>query len=298
MKVAQFEFEDGGLVAVDLDGKWINYSKAFASYHLLEHDIAVRQPESITEMLQLGIWSANNMKAIVSHVKKNRLQRYLLLPNDAVLRAPIARPPKIVALGLNYVLHAKEGNFEVPKEPILFVKVGSSVIGPNETIRIPRGLGRMDHEAELAVVICRTATEVKRKDADKYIAGYTICNDVSARDLQTKDISAKHPWFRSKSFDAFSPIGPWIVTADEFRPPVHVGVECRVNGKVRQKANTRDLVFDIPTTIEFITKYITLEPGDIISTGTPEGIGPIRHGDTVVCRVERIGELKNPVRYR
>ena len=298
MKVAQFEFEDGGLVAVDLDGKWINYSKAFASYHLLEHDIAVRQPESITEMLQLGIWSANNMKAIVSHVKKNRLQRYLLLPNDAVLRAPIARPPKIVALGLNYVLHAKEGNFEVPKEPILFVKVGSSVIGPNETIRIPRGLGRMDHEAELAVVICRTATEVKRKDADKYIAGYTICNDVSARDLQTKDIAAKHPWFRSKSFDTFSPIGPWIVTADEFRPPVHVGVECRVNGKVRQKANTRDLVFDIPTTIEFITKYITLEPGDIISTGTPEGIGPIRHGDTVVCRVERIGELKNPVRYR
>ncbi|MBI5471370.1 MAG: fumarylacetoacetate hydrolase family protein [Ignavibacteriae bacterium] len=238
------------------------------------------------------------MKAICAHVRKNRLQRYLSLPQEAVLKAPISRPPKIVALGLNYVLHAKEGNFEVPKEPILFVKVGSSVIGPNETIRIPRGLGRMDHEAELAVVICRTATEVKKKDAYKYIAGYTICNDVSARDLQTKDILEKHPWFRSKSFDTFSPIGPWIVTPEEFRSPVHVGVECRVNGKVRQKANTRDLVFDIPTTIEFITKYITLEPGDIISTGTPEGIGPIKHRDTVVCRVDKIGELKNPVRYR
>ncbi len=298
MKVAQFEFEGGSCVAVELNGKWINYSKAFASYHLLEHDIALHQPESVTEMLQLGIFDTDDMKKVVGHVRKNRLQKYFSLPNEVILRAPIARPPKIVALGLNYVLHAKEGNFEVPKEPIIFVKVGSSVIGPNETIRIPRGLGRMDHEVELAVVIAKTATEVKKKNAYKYIAGYTICNDVSARDLQTKDISAKHPWFRSKSFDTFSPIGPWIVTADEFRPPIHVTVECRVNGKIRQKANTRDLVFDIPTVIEFITKYITLEPGDILSTGTPEGIGPIKHGDTVVCRIAKIGELKNPVRYR
>jgi len=298
MKVAQFECEGGSCVAVELEGKWVNYSKALASYHLLEHDLVLGQPESIVEMLQRGIWGTDDMKAIVAHVKKNRLQKYFSLPNEAVLKAPIARPPKIVALGLNYVLHAKEGNFEVPKEPIIFVKVGSSVIGPNETIRIPRGLGRMDHEVELAVVIGKTATGVRKKDANKYIAGYTICNDVSARDLQTKDISAKHPWFRSKSFDTFSPLGPWIITPDEFRPPVHVNVECRVNGVVRQKANTRDLVFDIPTTIEFITKYITLEPGDIISTGTPEGIGPIKHGDTVVCRVQKIGELKNPVRHR
>ena len=156
----------------------------------------------------------------------------------------------------------------------------------------------MDHEVELAVVIGRKATEVKKRDAYKYVAGYTIANDVSARDLQSADLQKRHPWFRSKSFDTFSPIGPWIITADEFRHPIHVTVECRVNGKIRQKANTRDLVFDIPTVIEFITKYITLEPGDIISTGTPEGIGPIKHGDTVVCRIDKIGELKNPVRNR
>ncbi|HEX9655548.1 MAG TPA: fumarylacetoacetate hydrolase family protein [Bacteroidota bacterium] len=296
MKVAQFESEAGSCVAVELNGKWINYSKAFACYYLLEHDLALRQPESIMEMLQFGIWGLDDMKAIVTHVKKHRLQRLLSLPKGAVLKPPIARPGKIVALGLNYALHAKEGSFEVPKEPIIFAKVGSSVVGPYETIRIPRGLGRMDHEVELAVVIGRTATKVKKRDAYKYVAGYTICNDVSARDLQTSDISAKLPWFRSKSFDTFSPIGPWIVTTDEFRPPIHVNVECRVNGKVKQKANTRDLVFNIPTTIEFITKHITLEPGDIVSTGTPAGIGPIRHGDTVVCRVEKIGELKNPVR--
>jgi len=298
MKVAQFEIEDSSCVAIELDGTWINYSKAFVSFHLLEHDLALRQPENIMDMLQFGIWGVDDMKAIVAHVKKHRLQRLLSLPKEAILKAPIARPGKIIALGLNYVLHAKEGNFEVPKEPIIFAKVGSSVIGPNETIRIPRGLGRMDHEVELAAVIGRTATQVKKKDAYKYIAGYTICNDVSARDLQTNDISARLPWFRSKSFDTFSPLGPWIVTSDEFRTPIQVNVECRVNGKVKQKANTRDLVFDIPTTIEFITKHITLEPGDIVSTGTPAGIGPIRHGDTVVCRVEKIGDLKNPVRRR
>jgi 2-keto-4-pentenoate hydratase/2-oxohepta-3-ene-1,7-dioic acid hydratase in catechol pathway len=156
----------------------------------------------------------------------------------------------------------------------------------------------MDHEVELAVVIGKAATRVKKKDAGNYIAGYTICNDVTARDLQTRDIEKRHPWFRSKSFDTFTPMGPWIVTADAIKTPLRLGVECRVNGKIRQHANTRDLVFDVPTIIEFVTRHITLEPGDIISTGTPEGIGPLKGGDTVVCRVENVGELKNPVRYR
>lgn len=298
MKVAHYGFDGGSCVGVEVGGRWINYSKAFAAYSLLENDTAVPQPANIAGMLQDGSFDIGLMKKVIDHVERNGLRRYFALPGDAVLKAPVERPGKIVALGLNYALHAKEGNFDVPKEPIIFVKVGSSVIGPDETIRIPRGLGRMDHEVELAVVIGKTATEVKRRDANNYIAGYTICNDVSARDLQTRDLSVKHPWFRSKSFDTFSPLGPWIITADEFRPPVHVAVECRVNGKVRQKANTRDFVFDIPTVVEFITQYITLEPGDIISTGTPGGIGPIRHGDTVVCCVEKIGELKNPVRNR
>ncbi|MBI4418546.1 MAG: fumarylacetoacetate hydrolase family protein [Ignavibacteriales bacterium] len=214
------------------------------------------------------------------------------------MKAPIARPVKIVALGLNYALHAAEGKFQVPKEPIIFLKAGSSVVGPGETVRIPRGLGRMDHEVELAVIIGKTASGVKRRNAYRYIAGYTIANDVSARDLQTKDLEKKHPWFRSKSFDTFTPLGPWMVTTDEIGAPVHLDVECLVNGKRRQKANTREMVFDIPRVIEFISKYITLDAGDVISTGTPEGIGPIRHGDTMVCRIDKIGELRNPVRNR
>jgi 5-oxopent-3-ene-1,2,5-tricarboxylate decarboxylase/2-hydroxyhepta-2,4-diene-1,7-dioate isomerase len=156
----------------------------------------------------------------------------------------------------------------------------------------------MDHEVELAVIIGRRTTEVKKKDAMNFVAGFTVLNDVTARELQGKDLEQKHPWFRSKSYDTFTPIGPWIVTVDEIASPIRLGLECRVNGKVRQKANTSSMIFDVPTQIEFISKFITLEPGDILSTGTPHGIGPIKAGDEVLCRIEDIGELKNPVHDR
>lgn len=298
MNVAQFEDAQGYCIGIEHNGRWLNYTDAEAAYTSLTHRVIVEPTTTIIQLLEDGRFDPAEFKAVLEFLKSHKLKKAYIIGKDAVLKAPIMRPPKIVALGLNYVLHAKEGNFQVPKEPIIFSKAGSSVIGPNETIRLPRGLGRMDHEVELAVVIGRMATEVKKKDAHHYIAGYCIVNDVSARDLQTKDLEKKHPWFRSKSFDTFTPIGPWIVTADAIQSPVRLNLECRVNGKTRQKANTRDLIFDIPTQIEFITKFITLEPGDIISTGTPSGIGPIKHGDTVVCRIQNIGELKNPVRNR
>ena len=298
MKVAQFAYPDGSCIGVEHDGRWINYSKAEAAYALIQEDLLVEPMTSLAVSIQTGSFSIERITAVLQFLKSHRMQASMEVPRSAVMKAPIGRPPKIVALGLNYALHAKEGNFQVPKEPIIFSKAGSSVIGPGEPIRIPRGLGRIDHEAELAVIIGRKATQVKRKDALKYVAGFTVLNDVSARDLQTKDLEKKYPWFRSKSFDTFTPLGPWMVTTEEFRMPIHLDVECRVNGKIRQKANTKYMVFDIPTQIEFISRLITLEPGDIISTGTPEGIGPIKNGDTVTCRVERIGELKNPVRFR
>jgi len=298
MKIAQFEDNEGLCVGIEGRGEWINYSKAEALYYLLKHGVAVEQVPTIQYLLESGEYSPSGMKQILNFVIKGDLQKHLRLGKDAVMKAPVLRPSKIVALGLNYVLHAKEGSFEVPKEPIVFVKAGSSVIGPNETVRIPRGMGRMDHEVELAAVIGKTATRVKKRSAYSYIAGYTICNDVTARSVQTKDIENRYPWFRSKSFDTFTPLGPWMLTADEIRPPVRLPLECRVNGRIRQKANTKDLVFDIPTIIEFVSKHITLEPGDIVSTGTPGGIGPIKHGDTMVCRIKQLGELRNPVRSR
>jgi 5-oxopent-3-ene-1,2,5-tricarboxylate decarboxylase/2-hydroxyhepta-2,4-diene-1,7-dioate isomerase len=298
MRVAQFEDARGLCIGIESEGRWVNYSTALSVYSLVLNNTLLDPPATIAELLIEGRFDPSEMRAVLSFVRASKLARKLAIGSDAIMRAPVQRPPKIVALGLNYALHAKEGNFQVPKEPIIFVKAGSSVVGPGETVRIPRGIGRMDHEVELAVVIGTQATRVRKRDAGRYIAGYTVVNDVTARDLQMSDLDKKHPWFRSKSFDTFTPMGPWIVTADAIKTPLRVNVECRVNGNIRQRANTRDLVFDIPTIMEFVTRYITLEPGDIISTGTPEGIGPIRGGDTVVCRVDNIGELRNPVRYR
>jgi len=298
MRIAQFEDSDGPCVGVELKGQWINYSRALPLYFLLERGTVVHSPATVMELLSGGRFDVAEIRRVLAFAGSSSMQRQLVVKERADLRAPIQRPGKIIALGLNYALHAKEGKMQVPKEPIIFAKASSSVIGPGETVRIPRGLGRMDHEVELAVVVGKVATRVKRKDAYRYIAGYCICNDVTARDVQSKDIEQRHPWFRSKSFDTFTPLGPWIVTSDELRLPLHLDLECRVNGTVRQKANTRDLVFSVPEVIEFVTRYITLEPGDIVSTGTPEGIGPIRHGDVVSCRIRGIGELENPVKYR
>ena len=296
MKVAQFERDGQEWIGVQVDGRWINYTNAEAAYVLVEHGASIEPATNLGSLIEEEGFETELFAKVVRFVKTHRLQRKF--QQDGILKAPLRRPRKIVALGLNYALHAKEGNFKVPKEPIIFAKAGSSVIGPEEMIRLPRGFGRMDHEVELAVVIGKRASGVRRRDAAKYIAGYTIANDVSARDQQTGDLEKKHPWFRSKSYDTFTPLGPWLVTADEIKQPVRLNVECRVNGRRRQYANTREMVFDIPTQIEFISRYITLEPGDIISTGTPEGIGPIKGGDTVVCRIQGIGELRNRVGYR
>jgi 5-oxopent-3-ene-1,2,5-tricarboxylate decarboxylase / 2-hydroxyhepta-2,4-diene-1,7-dioate isomerase len=298
MKVAQFEDTQGYCIGIFDAGRWINYSDAEAAYTAITQKVVVEPTTTILQLLEEGRFDPAEFRVVLEFLNEHKLGKQYLIGKDAVLKAPILRPPKIVALGLNYALHAKEGNAAVPKEPIIFMKAGSSVIGPGETILLPKGLGRMDHEVELAVIIGRRATGTKKKDALGVVAGYTVLNDVTARELQTSDLEKKHPWFRSKSFDTFTPLGPWIVTADEIGSPIELGLECRVNGKVRQKSNTKNMVFDVPTQIEFISKYITLEPGDIISTGTPHGIGPLEDGDEVVCRIKIIGELKNPVRDR
>jgi acylpyruvate hydrolase len=298
MKVAQCEGEDGLFVGLEVEGQWINYSKASAIYYALLHDLMVPPRPTIEVLLEQGQFVAKEFQTVASFIRKHKMQRYLMPPGEVVLKAPLMRPRKIVALGLNYGLHVKEGSLSKPSEPVLFMKAGSSVIDPGAPIRIPRGLGRMDHEVELAVVIGKTASGVKRTKAMEHVAGYTICNDVTARALQTEDINRRYPWFRTKSFDTFTPLGPWIVTADAIRQPVRLDIECRVNGKVRQRSNTRHMLFDIPSIIAYVSRYITLEPGDVISTGTPEGIGRIEDGDTVTCRIEGIGELKNPVRHR
>ncbi len=203
------------------------------------------------------------------------------------LLAPV-RPSKIVCVGLNYKDHAAEQGKTLPAEPLLFIKPSTAVIGPGDPIRLPPGVGRVDHEAELGVVIGRRAHRVSSGHAWDYILGLTCVNDVTARDLQRKELHNT----RGKSFDTFAPIGPCIATGLNGEPR---GVEGWVNADRRQASSTKHLIFPIDYLVEFVTFVMTLEPGDIISTGTPEGIGPITAGDTVRVRVDGVGELVNPV---
>ncbi len=206
---------------------------------------------------------------------------------EAKLLAP-SQPSKILCVGRNYAAHAKEHNAEVPELPLIFHKPPSALLNPNDTIILPHQSQQVEHEAELVVVIGKRGRNIIAEDAKEYILGYSIGNDVTARDLQRAD----RLWTRGKGFDTFAPFGPWIDT--DFDPADAV-VTCRVNGQMRQMASTRDMVFSVGTIIAFISSVMTLEPGDLIYTGTPAGVGALAEGDIVEVDIEGLGALSNPV---
>lgn len=209
--------------------------------------------------------------------------------SSARLLAPVV-PRKIVCIGRNYRDHAAELGNDVPKEPLLFLKAPSALIGPGDTIRIPPQSQRVDFEGELAVVIGKTASHIGAKeDVKPYIRGYTIVNDVTARDLQKSD----GQWSRAKGFDTFCPTGPLVT--DEIDPVAGLTVETRLNSELKQHGSTRDLIFPIDTLLRYITAAMTLHPGDLIPTGTPAGVAPMKSGDRVEVMVDGIGTLANPV---
>lgn len=207
---------------------------------------------------------------------------------DVKLLAPVIPRSKVVCVGKNYADHAAEMGGEVPKEPIIFLKPNTSVIGPNDVIRWPIQSNRVDYEAELAIVISRICKDVPKEKAADVIFGYTIANDVTARDIQKTD----GQWTRAKGFDTFCPVGPWIDT--EFKPASQ-RITTVIKGETHQNATLNQMVFDIPTIISFITSVMTLLPGDLILTGTPSGIGPLTPGEDVVVSIQDLGELRNEV---
>jgi 2-keto-4-pentenoate hydratase/2-oxohepta-3-ene-1,7-dioic acid hydratase in catechol pathway len=200
-------------------------------------------------------------------------------------------PSKIVCVGLNYAAHADESRMDVPSEPLLFFKPPSSVIGPDTPIILPPQSERVDYEAELAVIIGRRCRNVTPEEAWDCVLGVTCGNDVTARDLQMRD----NQWTRAKGFDTFCPLGPWVVTGLSESDVGDLEVVCRVNGEVRQRGRTSDMVFSPAQLIAYTTSIMTLEPGDVIMTGTPAGIGPLEPGDAVEVEVEGVGVLRNPV---
>jgi 2-keto-4-pentenoate hydratase/2-oxohepta-3-ene-1,7-dioic acid hydratase in catechol pathway len=211
------------------------------------------------------------------------------IPLEQVRLLAPCQPSKIVCVGRNYAEHAREHEAEVPKVPLIFLKPPSSVIGPGETILLPPQSKQVEHEAELVVVIGKRGRHMTAETARDMILGYTVGNDVTARDLQKSD----GQWTRAKGFDTFCSFGPWIDT--DFDPSDAL-ITCRVSGQPRQMASTRDMVFSVNTLIAFVSSVMTLEPGDLIFTGTPAGVGILKDGDEVVCEIEGLGKLTNPVK--
>jgi 2-keto-4-pentenoate hydratase/2-oxohepta-3-ene-1,7-dioic acid hydratase in catechol pathway len=218
--------------------------------------------------------------------------------DSIALLAPIPRPPKLICVGLNYRDHALEAKMEIPKVPTIFAKFATAVIGPGQPIVLPKNSTQPDYEAEFAFVIGTGGRHISAEEWRQHVFGYTLLNDVSARDFQM----ATSQWMMGKTFDTFAPMGPHLVTADEIADPHALAIGLRINGEALQQSNTCQLIFKIPELVAYLSSVCTLEPGDVVSTGTPAGVGYARNpprflkpGDDVVISVDQIGELRNPV---
>jgi 2-keto-4-pentenoate hydratase/2-oxohepta-3-ene-1,7-dioic acid hydratase in catechol pathway len=254
----------------DMDGPWFQKSRE-------THDTLIQDEAALTDARDKG---------------------WLVRSQDAYWHAPVPRPGKVLCIGLNYRDHAAESNMQIPEKPVVFSKFSSCVIAPGEPVVIPSTSQQVDYEAELAVVVGRRAKHVSADRAYEYVLGYTAFNDVSARDFQFSD----GQWQRGKSCDTFAPMGQTIVTTDVITDPHKLSIKLTLNGKVMQHSNTDQLVFGVPALIEFISQSITLEPGDVIATGTPPGVGFARKppvflqpGDLMEVLIEGMGGLGNPI---
>lgn len=249
-------------------------------------------PDNMLSFLQLGEIAMTTAREIVMNARSD------ITLDSVKLLSPITNPSKVIAIGLNYMDHIRETGMEIPSLATMFCKYPSSIIGPDEDICWRTSLtDRVDYEAELAVVIGRTARHVSQADAFDYIAGYTNCNDVSARDLQ---FMPGDQWLRGKCLDTFCPLGPYLATRDEIADPHNLSIKCLVNGEALQDSNTTEMIYKIPYLIEYLSQAFTLYPGDVIATGTPHGVGAFRkppiwlkNGDVVAIEIEGLGRLVN-----
>ena len=298
MKLVCFADAVGEVGMGQADGSFINLTALMGEYSRLHEGVTAipTEPLSVAFDLAEGVlgWREMIPAAVALMIEQGRLAEFIYAA-DTPLASPLPRPNRILAIGRNYAQHAKESGAEVFEEPIVFLKASQSVIGPDEAIEIPSWMGRVDFEAELLVVIGRGGKSISPGEAMNHVIGYSIFNDVTAREQQREDQGRKHPWFRSKSVDTFGPLGPWLVTADEVPDPHNLRVSLTVNGETKQDDTTASMVYSIPDLIAFLSKWFRLETGDVIATGTPSGVGAIVPGDVVEARVEGLGVLRNPV---
>lgn len=293
MKIANF-FKDGvPILGVDAGEGFLNYGAILEARGIRLGLTGLDVNHYSTFLLAVGALNPDFIQTHLSWAKLTQVPYFLNL-EDLVLQMPV-KPGKIVCVARNWEEHAKELGNKLPDNPVIFVKTDNCAIGYGDDIEIPSDLGRVDHEGELGVVIGHIATNVSKSNASNVIHSYTIVNDVTARKFQKDLAGNKYPWFLAKSMDTFAPIGPWLVTPDEFGEVKDQRICVTVNDEIKQDGTVADMHWKPDELIEYITRRITLNPGDIVATGTPPGIGPIINGDEVVVMIEGIGELRNSV---
>jgi acylpyruvate hydrolase len=314
MKLVTFAYRGAERVGLLEAGQVVDVNRAYAAF--LAQRGAMRAqatadalvPAEMVSLLEAGEQALAAVREAVSDVRARvgsgdqadglRHNGVIFSSAEVTLKAPLPRPGKLILLGLNYRDHAEETGQKIPEVPTLFAKYRNSIIGPGETILIPRVTEQIDYEAEFAFVIGRRGHDIPRDRALDYVAGYTIVNDVSARDYQF----VTSQWMVGKTFDTHCPMGPALVLKDEIADPHDLDISLSIAGEVLQRSNTRQLIFKIPETVEYLSQVLTLEPGDVISTGTPSGVGftrkpPrwLRPGETVRVEINGLGVLENPV---
>jgi len=246
-------------------------------------------------MVEFDLFNKKTIQEVLTTVTNLRSLDDLKLTEPIQYQVPIARPQKIVCVGRNYRKHAVEFKNVVPDEPIIFAKMPSSLIPHKGAIVLPKNVGRVDHEIELAIIISKTGKNIPESEAFKYIAGYSVVNDITARAMQKDDVKKGKPWMRAKSFDSFCPLGPCLVLPEMVEDPHNLNISLKVNGEIRQQSNTSEFIFKIPQIINYISKHFTLQSGDVIATGTPAGVSELHPGDVVKGEIENIGILENNV---
>ena len=284
MKLINFKVEEQVRLGIKTEKGIIDVEQAATS-------MSLELPTTMEQVI------AGGDKALSQLAELTKLEVSTISEEGLVYAPCITQPEKIICVGLNYVDHAKESNMEIPTSPVLFSKFNNTLAAHNQTIRLPKTAEKFDYEVEMVIVIGKEAANVSKDEALSYVFGYTVGNDLSARDLQFRS----GQWLLGKTCDHFGPIGPYLVTADEL-DPTNLNIQCSVNGEVRQSANTRDMIFDCATLVSYLSEHMTLKPGDIIFSGTPEGVilgYPedqqvwLKSGDEVQVSVENIGTLVN-----
>jgi 2-keto-4-pentenoate hydratase/2-oxohepta-3-ene-1,7-dioic acid hydratase in catechol pathway len=311
LKLVSFDFHDEQRLGELWEQDIIDLARAhnlFLSKLTETHrDIPASFPQRMTDLLETGERLRSYTSDLIEHVHgllpehsgELQQQRLLLKMADVHILPPVSDPPKIVCLGLNYRDHAEEARVPLPERPLLFSKPSTTIVGPEDPVVYPKSSTQVDYEVELAAIIGKRGKDISESDAFDHVAGYTVFNDISARDIQFAD----KQWFRGKSFDTFAPIGPCLVSRDQVSDPHNLKMELRVNGEIRQRSTTANMIFKIPQLIAFISNVMTLQPGDIIATGTPAGVGfyakpekrLLKPGDLMEAEIEGIGLLRNRV---